>query len=95
MKRILILGGTRYLGKAVVNQIPKEKFEIATVSRSEKKFDVRHFICDRKNSSDLKKVFECFKPNIILDMVNYDSGDSESISELYEKGFIACSYSIG
>ena len=36
MKRILILGGTRYLGKAVVNQIPKEKFEIATVSRSEK-----------------------------------------------------------
>ena len=88
MKRILILGGTRYLGKAVVNQIPKEKFEIATVSRSEYKSDTRHFVCDRKNSSDLKNVFECFKPNIILDMVNFDAGDSESISELYEKGFI-------
>lgn len=88
MKRILILGGTRYLGKAIVNQIPREKFEIATVSRSEKKSDIRHFICDRKNSSDLKKMLKSFKPNIILDMVNFDAGDSESISELYENGFV-------
>lgn len=88
MKKILILGGTRYLGKAVVNQISKEKFEIATLSRSEEKSDGRHFVCDRKNSCELKKVFAYFRPNIILDMVNFDKGDSESISELYEKGFI-------
>ena len=88
MKRILILGGTRYLGKAVANQIPKEKFEVATLSRSEEKSVGKHFVCDRKNSYELKKVFAYFKPNIILDMVNYDIGVSESISELYEKGFI-------
>ena len=35
MIRVLILGGTKYLGKAIVNQITKEKFEIATLSRSE------------------------------------------------------------
>jgi len=88
MIRILILGGTRYLGKAIVNQITKEKFEIATLSRSEEQTGGKHFVCDRKNSCDLKKVFLNFRPNIILDMINYDSGDSQSISALYEQGNI-------
>jgi len=89
MIRILILGGTRYLGKAIVNQISKKIFEIATLSRSEEKTDVKHFVCDRKNSCELKKVFVHFSPNIILDMVNYDRGDSQGISDLYEQGFIS------
>ena len=89
MIRILILGGTRYLGKAIVNKITKAKFEIATLSRSEEKTDVKHFICDRKDSSALKRVFIHFSPNIILDMVNFDRGDSQGISDLYEQGFIS------
>ena len=89
MIRILIIGGTRYLGKAIANQITKKKFEIATLSRSEEKTEVKHFVCDRKNSCELKKVFINFSPNIILDMVNFDKGDSQSISELYEQGFIS------
>ena len=88
MIRILILGGTRYLGKAVLKQIQEEKFEIATLSRSEEKKDGKHFVCDRKNSCELKEVLANFRPNIILDMVNFDKGDSESITELYEQGFI-------
>ncbi|MDC1035652.1 hypothetical protein OAQ98_04160 [Alphaproteobacteria bacterium] len=89
MIRILIIGGTRYLGKAIANQITKKKFEIATLSRSEEKTEGKHFVCDRKNSCELKKVFINFSPNIILDMVNFDKGDSQSISELYEQGFIS------
>lgn len=89
MIRILILGGTRYLGKAIFNQITKEKFEIATLSRSEEKTEGKHFVCDRKNSSELKKVFVNFSPNIILDMVNFDGEDSQGISDLYEQGFIS------
>ncbi len=89
MIRILILGGTRYLGKAIVNQITKKKFEIATLSRSEEKTKGKHFVCDRKNSSELKKVFINFSPNIILDMVNFDGEDSQGISNLYEQGFIS------
>ncbi len=89
MKRILVLGGTRYLGKAIVNQITKGKFEIATLSRSEEKTERKHFVCDRKNSRELKKVFVDFSPNIILDMVNFDREDSQSISDLYEQGFIS------
>lgn len=86
MKRILILGGTRYLGKTVVNQIKKDKrFEIATLTRSEEIADVKHFVCDRKNSRELKKIFEKFRPNIILDMINFDKKDSQEISDLYDQ----------
>ena len=89
MTTILILGGTRYLGKAIVDQITTEKFEIATLSRSEEKTDVKHFVCDRKDSRELKEVLTHFSPNIILDMVNFDRGDSKAISDLYEQGFIS------
>ena len=89
MIRILVLGGTRYLGKAIVNQITKGKFEIATLSRSEEKTEGKHFVCDRKNSRELKKVFVHFSPNIILDMVNFDIKDSQGILDLYEQGFIS------
>ena len=86
MIRILILGGTRYLGKAVVNQIKKnKKFEIATLSRSEEKTDIKHFVCDRKDTSKLMKIFKNFSPNIILDMINFDKDDSQEISNLYEQ----------
>ena len=71
MKRILILGGTRYLGKAVVNKIKNHtKFDVATLSRSKEKTDIKHFICDRKKTSELKKKIINFNPNIILDMIN-------------------------
>ena len=89
MIRILILGGTRYLGKAIASKITKEKFEIATLSRSEEKTHIKHYVCDRKNSYELKKIFVNFSPNIILDMVNFDEEDSQGISDLYEQGFIS------
>ncbi|MCE2516359.1 MAG: hypothetical protein J4F41_00700, partial [Alphaproteobacteria bacterium] len=43
---------------------------------------------DRKNSSCLKEVLALFSPNIILDMVNFDKGDSHVISDLYDQGWI-------
>ena len=87
MTRILILGGTRYLGKAIANKIPKEDFEISTLSRSETSTDVKHFVCDRKDTAKLKNVLRCFNPHIILDMINFDQGDSEGICGLYERGY--------
>jgi nucleoside-diphosphate-sugar epimerase len=86
MKKILILGGTRYLGRAVVNKIKNHtKFDVATLSRSQEKTDIKHFICDRKKTSDLKKKIINFKPNIILDMINFNGEDSNQMLTLYEK----------
>lgn len=85
MKKILILGGTRYLGKTIINQLSlNSKFQIASLSRSKEKSSINHFVCDRKKTHDLNKVFEEFRPNIIIDMINYDRIDSENIAALYE-----------
>jgi len=86
MIKILILGGTRYLGKAIVNKIKKDKnFKVATLSRSKVISDIKHFVCDRKNSYKLKEIFTNFSPNIILDMINFDGEDSQEILNLYEQ----------
>jgi len=88
--KVLVLGGTRYLGKAIVNKILQGNFfEIATLSRSKEKRKGRHFVCDRKNVEDLKKVLVHFGPNIILDMINFDEEDSQVISELHKHGFLS------
>ena len=89
MKRILILGGTRYLGKAVVNKIKNHtKFDVATLSRSKEKTDIKHFICDRKKTSELKKKIINFNPIIILDMINFNGEDINQMLTLYEKKFL-------
>ena len=87
MTRILILGGTRYLGKAIASRIAKENFETATMSRSDTPTTQKHFVCDRKDTSELKRVLVHFNPHIILDMVNYDQGDSAKICDLYRQGW--------
>ena len=87
MKRVLILGGTRYLGKTIASKVAKEDFEISTMSRSDNSTAVKHFVCDRKDTSGLKRVLVHFNPHIILDMVNYDQGDSVGISDLYRQGW--------
>ena len=87
-EKVLILGGTRYLGKAIANQIKNDDFEIATLSRSEHLTSIKNFVCDRKDNAEIKNILRYFKPNIILDMINFDKGDSEGISNIYYEGCI-------
>jgi nucleoside-diphosphate-sugar epimerase len=86
MEKILILGGTRYLGRLIAKQLLKEQFQIATLSRSQHAVGVKHFICDRKDTAELGKIFRYFNPNIILDMVNFDQSDAKGITSLHEQG---------
>lgn len=88
MKKILILGGTRYLGKLIAKQLPKDEFQIATLSRSHHTVGTKHFVCDRKDTAELGKIFRSFNPNIILDMVNFDQSDAKGITTLYEKEYL-------
>ena len=92
MKKILISGGTRYLGK-VVTSILSEKnkdYEVATLSRTKNQhLNIKHFICDRKEIESLAYVFNEFKPNIILDMINFSEDDSKGMVKLFEKGILS------
>ena len=75
------------MGKTIASRIAKEDFDISTMSRSDISTTQRHFVGDRKDTSELKRVLVYFNPHIILDMVNYDQGDSAGVCDLYRQGW--------
>ncbi len=83
--KILIIGGTRYIGLRLYKDLKKEKsLKIYTLSRS-KFINKNHIICDRNNYYKLEKVFKKINPEIILDMVNFSGQNSKDIKNLFEK----------
>ena len=89
--RVLILGGTRYLGKATVELLMKNIHftYVKTLSRSKKNRDNKsHIICDRKNINELYSVFRSFQPDVIVDMINFSKDDSKGIIEAYSNGLL-------
>jgi len=77
MKKILLLGGTRFVGKKVVELLQSQKaYEIFVASRRE--VNVENFIkFDRKNSQDLERIFSQNAFDVIVDFINFSALDSE------------------
>ena len=90
--RVLILGGTRYFGKATVELLMKNVHftDVKTLSRSKQNRDsVSHIICDRKNINELYSVFRSFQPDVIVDMINFSKDDSKGLVAAYSNGLLA------
>ena len=82
--KILILGGTKYIGKELYKSLRKKNFDIYTLSRTPNIYKTKsHFVCERKNKKKLNIVLQLLRPNIIVDMINFDDEDSSIITELY------------
>ena len=89
--RVLVLGGTRYFGKASVALLLKSitLTSVKTLSRSKQNGDDKsHIICDRKNISELHLVFRNFRPNVIVDMINFSRDDSKELVKAYSNGLL-------
>ena len=86
MTKILVLGGTRYLGRSIVTKTADTGYFVATLSRSNHETSAKHFICDRKNTRELSDILSAYDPHIIIDMVNFEQKDSQDISALYDQG---------
>ena len=89
--RVLVLGGTRYFGQASTALLLKSitLTSVKTLSRSKQNGDDKsHIICDRKNISELHSVFRDFRPNIIVDMINFSRDDSKELVKAYSNGLL-------
>ena len=76
MKKILILGGTRYLGLELINLLDNSCNEFVVASR--KKIKVNNFIkIDRKSQVDLDKLLQENQFDVIVDFINYSNSDSK------------------
>lgn len=78
MKKILILGGTKYVGLELISLLDKKKVEFYIASR--KKIDHKNYISiDRKNSSNLNELFNSYDFDLIIDFICYSSLDSKKL----------------
>jgi dTDP-4-dehydrorhamnose reductase len=87
--KILILGGSRYMGYEVARLLALLGNEVVTLTRnkiSESKW--KHLVCDRKKYDALENIFKIEKPDLVLDMVCFDKQDSLGITRLFNKGLL-------
>ena len=78
MKKILILGGTRYVGLELIKLLNKKKIDLFIASR--RKIDHKKFIfLDRKNIDNLNEIFSKHEFDIVVDFICYSSLDSKKL----------------
>ena len=88
---ILIIGGTRYKGISLIKYLDKSNSfdNVYTLSKHPNpEYSDKHFIVNRKNVGSLKKILLLTKPDIIIDMINFDEEDSKNIVAFYEEGLL-------
>lgn len=79
---ILILGGTRFLGKEVVNSLNRMALKITVFSRSlNVDSEINHICGDRNNIKDIKSIKGNF--DVIIDFISYNALHSKQIIQLF------------
>lgn len=72
MKRVLLTGGTGFLGKHAIPELVARNYEVHAVSRrSQKEKDVVWHVCDLLSEDESKKLLEKVKPTHLLHFAWY------------------------
>ena len=80
--KILIIGGTRFIGKEVVNGLKFLKSNYTVFSRNVSfKNEENYIIGDRNNLEDLKKIIGKF--DVIIDFISYSANHTKNILNLF------------
>lgn len=85
--KILIIGGTGYIGTPVVERLVGAGHDIAVFHRGETNSsfppDVCYILGDRRQLSDFVKEFEQFAPQVVLDMMPYFEQDAVAVMQTF------------
>lgn len=79
MKKILLLGGSQFVGKQLLERLSKNNVEITVANRQNNTLpnyeNVKYVKIDRYNETDIALLFQNQKFDIIYDMIAYSSYD--------------------
>jgi nucleoside-diphosphate-sugar epimerase len=71
--RVLVLGGTRFLGRRIVERLHARQDEVLVVhrgvSRPENWIAVRHLLTDRLSLADHRREIAKFAPDAVIDTI--------------------------
>jgi len=86
--KIVVIGGTRYIGKRLVELLDTRENQVNVLSRSfcYSKSGIIYHQVDRQEQDDLRRVLSEINPEIIIDMVCMVEGDSQIMVDLYDAG---------
>lgn len=84
--KVLIIGGTRFIGPYVVEQLLKSGHEIALFHRGNHKVkaaNVQNIFGHRSNLVEYKDDFKTFNPDVVLDMFPFTQKDAQELIETF------------
>lgn len=87
MKKVLVLGGTRYFGRHLVEDLLAKNYDVTVASRGNIKTpfskEVQFLHCDRKSAEELKKLAEAGPFDIIYDQICMSGIDAQIAIEAF------------
>lgn len=88
MKKILVIGGTRFFGKRLVEKLIQQSYDVTVITRGTLpeifKDRVTHLQCDRTDPKALKAIITNLKFDIVYDNVNYNPQEALDAVSIFE-----------
>jgi len=83
--RVLVIGGTVFIGPAVVRQLAQSGHEVAVFHRGENEIDlpasVRHIHGDRARIANSRAEIAAFAPEVVVDMRAMTEADAKAVAD--------------
>lgn len=85
--RILIIGGTKFIGPYVVQSLHKKGHEVILFNRAQTiypfQFQVNSIQGDRADLLSFKNKFIDFSPDVVIDMIPYSENDTWQLANTF------------
>lgn len=89
MKKVLIMGGNEFVGKATAKKFLKENYIVYVLNRGNRKNlkDVIHLKCDRNNIQNMKEILKDIYIDTIVDISAYTQSQVEILQIIMKEHF--------
>lgn len=88
MKKILVIGGTRFFGKRLVEKLLQQQHELTLITRGvlpeEFQGKVQHLQCDRTDKNALETAIGDREFDVVYDNVNFTPQDAKEAIEIFK-----------
>src|SRR5437016_8910520 len=85
--RVLIIGGTNFIGPHLVRRLVDRGHEVVVFHRGQTRAElpasVRHLLGDRHRLADHRDDFRRFGPEVVVDMIAYTEDDARGLVEAF------------